>query len=119
MFATLSTAWVLPGVIGPAIAGVVAEQLGWRLVFLGLLPLIAIAGVADACPRSGAVAGTRRAPTASTAPRSTRAGGCRWRSCSSLGAGLLVTGLSSVEPALLVALVRSASRSGPAGVRAG
>jgi MFS family permease len=30
-------------IIGPTIAGVVAEQLHWRLVFLGLLPLIAIA----------------------------------------------------------------------------
>src|SRR6185295_17373197 len=43
MFATLSTAWVLPGVIGPTLAGVVAETLHWRLVFLGLLPLIAVA----------------------------------------------------------------------------
>ncbi len=45
MFATLSTAWVLPGVIGPAIAGGVAQLTIWRVVFLGLLPLIAIAGV--------------------------------------------------------------------------
>lgn len=43
MFATLSTAWVLPGVIGPAVSGVVAETVGWRLVFIGLLPLIAVA----------------------------------------------------------------------------
>ena len=45
MFATLSTAWILPGVIGPALAGLVGETLGWRCVFLGLLPLIAVAGV--------------------------------------------------------------------------
>ena len=45
MFAVLSTAWVLPGVIGPAIAGVVGETLGWRYVFLGLLPLIGVAGL--------------------------------------------------------------------------
>lgn len=44
MFATLSTAWILPGVVGPAIAGVVADRIGWRVVFLGLLPLIALAG---------------------------------------------------------------------------
>ncbi len=43
MFATLSTAWVLPGVFGPAIAGIVGEFIGWRVVFLGLLPLIALA----------------------------------------------------------------------------
>ena len=45
MFATLSTAWVLPGVLGPALAGVVGELFGWRYVFLGLLPLIAAAGL--------------------------------------------------------------------------
>ena len=42
MFATLSTAWVLPGVLGPAIAGVVAQVSSWRIVFLGLLPLIVL-----------------------------------------------------------------------------
>jgi MFS family permease len=45
MFATLSTAWVLPGVIGPAIAGGIAELSSWRVVFLGLLPLILAAAV--------------------------------------------------------------------------
>ena len=43
MFATLSTAWVLPGVIGPTVAGIVAQAFHWRVVFLGLLPLIAVA----------------------------------------------------------------------------
>ena len=42
MFATLSTAWVLPGVLGPALAGIVGETIGWRWVFLGLLPLIVV-----------------------------------------------------------------------------
>jgi MFS family permease len=44
MFAILSTAWVLPGVIGPALAGAIAQASSWRVVFLGLLPLIAVAG---------------------------------------------------------------------------
>lgn len=44
MFATLSTAWVVPGIIGPSIAAVVGEVLGWRWVFLGLLPLLLVAG---------------------------------------------------------------------------
>jgi MFS family permease len=43
MFATLSTAWVLPGVIGPAVSGIVGETVGWRWVFIGLLPLIVVA----------------------------------------------------------------------------
>lgn len=44
MFAMLSTAWVVPAVIGPAIAAVVGEIVGWRWVFLGLLPLLAVSG---------------------------------------------------------------------------
>lgn len=43
MFAALSAAWVLPGILGPAIAGLVATAATWRLVFLGLLPLIVVA----------------------------------------------------------------------------
>jgi MFS family permease len=42
MFATLSTAWVIPGLVGPAIAGLVADHLGWRLVFLGLVPFVVV-----------------------------------------------------------------------------
>ncbi len=42
MFALLSTAWVVPGLIGPALAGAVAEYATWRLVFLGLLPLLVL-----------------------------------------------------------------------------
>ena len=44
MFAMLSTAWVVPGIIGPSIAAVVGEVLGWRWVFLGLLPFLARRG---------------------------------------------------------------------------
>jgi len=46
-YAALSTAWVVPGVVGPAVAGLVAQHLSWRLVFLGLVPAVAVgAGVA-------------------------------------------------------------------------
>jgi MFS family permease len=44
MFAVLSTAWVVPGLVGPGIAALVAAAVGWRLVFLGLLPLVIAAG---------------------------------------------------------------------------
>src|SRR5436190_14866936 len=44
MFAVMSSAWVLPGLIGPAISGLVADTLGWRYVFLGLLPLVLFTG---------------------------------------------------------------------------
>jgi MFS family permease len=40
VFAITSTAWVLPGLIGPSISAAVTLRLGWRWVFFGLLPLI-------------------------------------------------------------------------------
>jgi MFS family permease len=44
MFAVLSTAWVVPGIAGPALAAFVADHIGWRSVFLGLLPIVIVAG---------------------------------------------------------------------------
>src|SRR6266699_1760049 len=44
MMAVLSTAWVAPGLAGPALSAEVARFFGWRWVFLGLLPFIALTG---------------------------------------------------------------------------
>src|SRR5690349_6064009 len=44
MMAVLSTAWVVPGLAGPAVSAEVARLFGWRWVFLGLLPVVAVAG---------------------------------------------------------------------------
>ena len=44
MMAVLSTAWVAPGLAGPAVSAEVAHLFGWRWVFLGLLPIVAVAG---------------------------------------------------------------------------
>jgi MFS family permease len=38
-FGLLSTAWVLPSLVGPAAAGLLTEHASWRWVFLGLVPL--------------------------------------------------------------------------------
>src|SRR5262245_53849576 len=43
-FAAMSSAGILPGGFGPAIAGIVAQELNWRLIFFGLLPLILVSG---------------------------------------------------------------------------
>lgn len=105
MFATLSTAWVLPGVVGPAISGIVAEQLDWRVVFLGLLPLIVLAGAmtvpaisrsvpAEGPPAEGAASSDlrRRLPAAVLL---------------TIGAGLVIGGLTSgtLVPGVPVAIV--------------
>jgi MFS family permease len=87
MFAVLSTAWVVPGLVGPALAGAVAENVGWRWVFLGLLPLVALSALltlpalraADLGP-GDAAREPSRLPTAVAV---------------AAGAGLLLAGLST------------------------
>lgn len=41
MFTVLSAGWVLPGVVGPAIAGALADTVGWRVIFWAM-PLLII-----------------------------------------------------------------------------
>ncbi len=43
VFGLMSSAWVLPSLIGPPVAGVVTERLSWQWVFLGLVPLVVLA----------------------------------------------------------------------------
>lgn len=42
MLAAISSAWIIPSLIGPVIAGFVADHYSWRYVFWGLLPILAI-----------------------------------------------------------------------------
>jgi len=44
MVAVISTAWVVPGLAGPALSAEIAHVFGWRWVFLGLLPVVGISG---------------------------------------------------------------------------
>ena len=88
MFAILSTAWVVPGLVGPVVAERIADGVGWRWVFLGLLPLVVIAGtlVLPAMMRLGPV-GDVAPERVAVPPASTRGGhtghggggGCRGR----------------------------------------
>jgi MFS family permease len=62
VLAWLSAAWVVPGLLAPALAVAVAEAFGWRAVFLGLAPLVVLSAalVLPALARRrgvGAVAG--------------------------------------------------------------
>jgi len=45
ILALFATAWVLPGLIGPGLSGAAAEYLTWRIVFLGILPLVLAAAL--------------------------------------------------------------------------
>jgi MFS family permease len=43
VFATFAATWVVPGIIGPAAAGAIAEGPGWRWVFVGIAVLVVAA----------------------------------------------------------------------------
>lgn len=45
IFAAYAAAWVVPSMVGPLVAGIVADTVGWRWVFLGVVALVAVAGV--------------------------------------------------------------------------
>ncbi len=95
MMALLSSAWVIPGLFGPALAAGVARQAGWRAVFLGLVPATLLAGAL-------ALRGLRElgpAPQAADAPRSTSV-----RDATLLAAGVALTLLGSRHQHMLVAI---------------
>ncbi len=115
VFAVLSTAWVVPGLGGPALSGLVAAQVGWRWVFGGLLPLTVAAGLVALRALRGVPAadGTLAAASASAgagegagegagtgAGAESGLGGASVVSAVrvTLGAGLLLAGLSSRSP---------------------
>ena len=61
MIALVSSAWVVPGLVGPGLAGFVTDALDWRWVFLGIVPPVILMGVAvyPQLARLGAAAPTR------------------------------------------------------------
>ena len=98
MFATMSTAWILPGILGPGIAGIVAQAFSWRLIFLGLLPLLAVSG-------SMAFRGLRGLAAAAEGARGS-SGGTRIRDglIVAIGVAMFTTGLASSDPLLVFGL---------------
>jgi MFS family permease len=46
MIALVSSAWVVPGLVGPALAGVASDTVGWRWVFLAIIPAVLLMGFA-------------------------------------------------------------------------
>jgi len=96
MLAMLSTAWVVPGLIGPALAGATADLIGWRWVFYGLVPFTVVASAL-------AVPGLRRvAPSTETVP----ARGRVWSTLRlAVGAAAVLLGLGSTSMLVVIAFV--------------
>lgn len=96
MLAVLASAWVVPGLIGPAIAGLVAEAVGWRWVFLALAPLMP-AAAAFAWPTLRKIGGTPAGPRSLRRPLAALA--------LAVGVGLAQAGLAPLPLALSLSLV--------------
>ena len=95
MLALLSTAWVVPGLVGPGVSGIVAQSIGWRAVFLALAPLPVLAGLL-------ALPSLRRMPAGVPSPVA------RTRTISAivlaLGAGLVLAGIGFPNPAFALSI---------------
>lgn len=108
MFAVLSTAWVVPALAGPALAGLIADTLGWRWVFLGLVPLVAIAAVMTipALLRIGPVPVVDGSDPGAASPDVPPGARTRDALLLAVGAGLVIAGLTaSDEPWLMPVLI--------------
>ncbi len=106
MFALISSAWVIPSVAGPALAGVIGSAAGWRWVFLGLLPLSVVIG-------GLAIAGIRSMPPPATRGTESNLGRAVLVAA---GAALVLAGLGNHNPFLAVPMVVVGVAAGPAGV---
>ena len=94
MLALMSSAWVLPSLAGPAVAGFVADHASWRWVFVFLLPFLPLA-MALTLPGLRALP----APGASPAPRRLAAA-----LALAAGTGVFLAALELEGTALLVLL---------------
>ena len=104
MLALMSSAWVLPSLAGPAVAGLIADQLSWRWVFVLLLPFLPVAVTLTlpglrALSRGERLAAPRRLPQALAL---------------AAGTGLFLGGLGLEAPLLLALLVAGLALSLPA-----
>jgi MFS family permease len=99
MFALMSAAWVVPGLIGPTIAAFVGATVGWRWVFLGLLPLLVLAG-SLALRALGSVPAARHGEGDPAREAMTRR--MPFALLAIAGAGIAIAALTAPEPPVIV-----------------
>ena len=104
MFAMLATAWVIPGVIGPVIAATVAENLHWRMVFLGLLPIITTAGALTVLPLRRVMAADAGRAAASREPGDASFRRLPRAIVMTVATGVLLAGLTASDVVVIVPL---------------
>lgn len=111
VFGAMSSAWVVPSLVGPPLSGFVTERLSWRWVFLGLTPLVALGGamllpVLSAMRSPDRVLANRPGATAWSRP-SVRPGHAAGQIARSVALGLSIAELSEAgqHPALVWTLL--------------
>ena len=119
VFAVFSSAWVIPGLIGPAAASAIERWTSWRVVFLALLPFVALAAamalpaLSNSAPATGGGrndgGGGARAPGRTGLPRRGGVGPDRTRRRDAVvlvaGVALVLGGLGAHQAPLAVALL--------------
>ncbi len=109
MMALTSSAWVVPALLGPTVAGLVAEVLHWRVVFWGIVPLLVLV--------AAMTVGRFRhltPPAAATPQRGTLAAALPL----ALGTGLFLAGVGDDSPWLALALALPGVAAAAYGLRA-
>jgi MFS family permease len=95
VFSALSAAWVLPAIVGPAVAGLIVQYIGWRWVFL-LVVVAAVPSLALIWSRLRAVDGAVSEISPSVQ--------IYWPIAAALGAALLYVGGQDASPRGLAVL---------------
>ncbi len=119
MLAMLATAWVVPGLIGPAIGGAIAEFISWRGAFLIFVPLIPVMAALALPPlfRMGPPGGELRRSRVPTAIRLALSAGLALAGVATgdllFGAPLVVIGVAAGIPALRGLLPPGTFRAAP------
>jgi MFS family permease len=98
VFAVTSSAWVVPSLVGPLVAGLLAQHASWRWVFIGLLPSTLL-GVVLMVP----VLRRMHRPTAAGASRSSAAVPVLLRAAA-VAAGISVLEATGQRPSLVLAV---------------
>ncbi|MGB9754233.1 MAG: MFS transporter [Roseiflexus castenholzii] len=113
MLAIISSAWVVPGMVGPGLAGMITEHIGWRWVFLGLIPLPLVAALM-ALPSLQRLAPAQR--SFDTHDYRTRSNEIRMALVLATGAAMTIsglgwliaaplTGIALIAPGIIIAVV--------------
>lgn len=98
MMALLSTAWIVPTLVGPALAGFIADTSSWRAVFLGIVPFLVVLVFAIAPP-------FRKLRREVETVEATGSGSLRQALRATVGAGLFLFGLGATSPLVALALI--------------